>query len=67
LAQIHSYRELQQKIHDDLRVQHPDWVELNGDCPRCDSYESRLAELLGLTQRANAVRMQAAPSPHPAR
>jgi hypothetical protein len=32
------------------RIQHPDWVESNGDCPTCDSYESRLAELLGLTQ-----------------
>jgi len=48
--QIHSYSELQQQIHEDLRIQHPDWVEPNGDCPTCDSYESRLAELLGLTQ-----------------
>ena len=56
--EIHSYTELQRQIHDDLRVQHPDWVKPNGDCPTCDSYELRLAELLGLTQRANAVRMQ---------
>jgi hypothetical protein len=48
--QIHSYGELQQQIHEDLRIQHPDWVKPNGDCPTCDSYESRLAELLGLTQ-----------------
>jgi hypothetical protein len=53
--QIHSYRDLQQQIHNDLRIQHPDWVEPNGDCPTCDSYESRLAELLGLTQRPIAV------------
>ena len=33
----------------DLCVQHPNWVEPNGDCPTCDSYESRLAELLGLS------------------
>ncbi|MEY2530850.1 MAG: hypothetical protein QOI96_935 [Verrucomicrobiota bacterium] len=52
-----SYRELQQQIHQDLRIQHPDWVEPNGNCPMCDSYELRLAELLGLTQRANAVSM----------
>jgi hypothetical protein len=52
-----SYNELQQQIHEDLRIQHPDWVEPNGDCPTCDSYESRLAELLGLTQRSNAVQM----------
>lgn len=55
--ELHSYTKLQQQIHEDLRTQHPDWVEPNGDCPTCDSYESRLAELLGLTQRSNAVRM----------
>jgi hypothetical protein len=57
-VQIHSYSELQQQIHEDLRIQHPDWVEPNGDCPTCDSYESRLAELLGLGQRSNAARMR---------
>lgn len=57
--EIHSYSELQQRIHQDLRSQHPDWVEPNGDCPTCDSYELRLAELLGLTQRSQA--MQPAP------
>ena len=55
--QIHSYSELRQQIHEDLRIQHPEWVEPNGDCPTCDSYESRLAELLGISQRSNAVRM----------
>jgi hypothetical protein len=58
LDQIHSYSELQQQIHQDLRIQHPEWVESNGDCPNCDSYESRLAELLGLTHRLNAIRMR---------
>ena len=53
--QIHSYRELQEQIHNDLRRQHPDWVESNGDCPTCDSYESRLAKLLRLTQDPTAV------------
>ena len=52
---IHSYRDLQRQIHHDLRIQHPDWVEPNGDCPTCDSYESRLAELLGLTQGPTAL------------
>jgi len=47
--EIRSYIQLQQKIHDDLRVQHPEWVEPNGDCPTCESYESRLATLLGLS------------------
>ena len=59
--QIHSYPELQQQIHEDLRIQHPDWVEPNGECPTCDSYESRLAELLALAQRSNAVRVQPIP------
>jgi hypothetical protein len=37
---------LQFQIHNDLRIQHPDWVQSNGDCPKCDFYEARLAELL---------------------
>ena len=44
--QIHAYTELQKQIHDDLRIQHPEWVEPNGECPKCDSYEARLMELL---------------------
>jgi hypothetical protein len=47
-----SYPELQEQIHKDLRRQHPEWVEPNGECPTCDSYELRLAELLGLIQRS---------------
>jgi hypothetical protein len=43
---IDTYTELKQLIHDDLRTQHPEWVKSNGDCPTCDSYESRLAQLL---------------------
>ena len=53
----YDYTELQRQIHDDLRIQHPDWIQPNGDCPSCDSYELRLAELLTRTQRSNAVRM----------
>lgn len=41
--------QLQHEIHEALRVQHPEWVEPNGDCPTCESYESRLAQLLGLS------------------
>jgi len=29
--QIHTYTELRQQIHDDLRIQHPEWVERNGE------------------------------------
>ena len=44
--EIHSYTELRQQIHDDLRIQHPEWVNLNGESPTCDSYEARLTEML---------------------
>jgi hypothetical protein len=50
--QIHTYTELWQQIHDDLRIQHPEWVQPNGECPICDSYESRLTELLGSLTRS---------------
>jgi hypothetical protein len=53
-----SYNELQQQIHDDLRIQHPEWVERNGNCPKCDSYELRLAELLGLAQQSTSIRLR---------
>jgi len=49
--QIHAYDELLQQIHDDLRIQHPDWVRPNGKSPLCDSYEARLMELLGTLTR----------------
>ena len=44
--QIRTYTELRQQIHDDLRIQHPEWVQPNGESPMCDSYESRFMELL---------------------
>jgi hypothetical protein len=44
--QIHTYAELQQQIHNDLRLQHPDWIQPDGESPICDSYEARLMELL---------------------
>ena len=49
-GQIRTYTELQQRIHDDLRVQHPEWIQSNGDSPICDMYERRLAELIDLFQ-----------------
>jgi hypothetical protein len=47
---IHSYSELQEQIHEDLRRQHPEWIEADGASPICDSYEQRLAELIGFFQ-----------------
>ena len=46
---IRSYAELREFIRISLRIQHPEWVEPNGDSPICDSYQARFAELLGLT------------------
>ena len=53
--QVHTYTELQQQIHDDLRIQHPEWVEPNGESPMCDSYESRLTELLDTLTRSGSI------------
>ena len=49
--EVSPYIQLQRQIHEALRIEHPEWVEPNGDCPTCESYESRLAELLGLSSR----------------
>jgi hypothetical protein len=59
-----SIAELRQQIHNDLRVQHPEWVEPNGGCPKCDSYESRLAELLESFTRAGSAESIAAVHRH---
>ena len=59
--QIHTYSELKQQIHDDLRIQHPDWVGPNGESPMCDSYESRLIELLDTLPRRGSNESIAAP------
>jgi hypothetical protein len=54
--QIHTYAELRQKIHDDLRVQHPEWVQSDGKSPMCDSYEARLVKLLDSLTRRESTR-----------
>ena len=51
---IHTYTELQQQIHDDLRIQHPEWVKPNGESPRCDSYDARLTEMLDPLTRSRS-------------
>jgi hypothetical protein len=43
--QIHTYAELRHQIHDDLRIQHPEWVERNGES------SMRLLELLDTLTR----------------
>ena len=49
-GEVRSYVQLQRQIHDALREQHPEWIDQNGDCPTCESYESRFAELLDIFQ-----------------
>jgi hypothetical protein len=52
--QIRTYTELLQQIYHELRIQHPEWVQSNGESPMCDAYEVRLTELLDtLTRRAS--------------
>ena len=31
--QMHTYTELRQQIHNDLRIQHPEWIQPNGESP----------------------------------
>ncbi len=49
-GEIGSYVQLQHQIHDAPREQHPEWIEQSGDCPTCESYELRFAELLNIFQ-----------------
>jgi hypothetical protein len=46
-----SIAQLRQQIHDDLRIQHPEWIDPNGECPECDFYEARLMEELDILTR----------------
>jgi len=51
---IHTYTELQHQIHADLRIQHPEWIESNGESPMCDSYEACLTEMLHPLKRTGS-------------
>jgi hypothetical protein len=57
-GQIRTYADLQKQLHRDLMAQHPEWIEANGDCPTCESYDRRLAELITVFESAtrNSVR-----------
>jgi hypothetical protein len=50
--EVRPYVQLQQQVHEALRREHPEWVQPNGECPMCEAYESRLAELLGLSSQS---------------
>jgi len=51
LNQLHTYADLRKQIHNDLRIQHPEWIQPNGESPMCDSYEARLMETLDVLIR----------------
>lgn len=46
VAEVPGYTERQREIHDALRAQHPEWIEVDAKSPTCDYYEARFAELL---------------------
>jgi hypothetical protein len=48
-SEVQAYVQLQHLIHEALRKEHPEWIQPNGESPMCDAYESRFAELLGLS------------------
>jgi len=49
VEEVEPYVQLQRQMHAALLKEHPEWVQPNGECPMCDAYDSRLAELLGLS------------------
>ena len=49
--QVHTYADLRKQIHNDLRIQHSEWVQPNGESPMCDSYEARLMKMLDVLVR----------------
>jgi hypothetical protein len=51
-GEVQGFVHLQRQIHEALIKEHPEWIEPNGECPMCEIYESRLAELLGLSSQS---------------
>ena len=54
IHQLYTYADLRKQIHDDLRIQHPEWVQPNGESPMCDSYEARLMKTLNVLKRQHS-------------
>ena len=52
--EIRNYANLLQQIRNDLRIQHPEWIQQDGESPMCDSYEARLLELLNVSRPIEA-------------
>lgn len=58
IVEVPAYAQLQREIHAALLRQNPEWIGENGECPQCDDYDRRFAELLSFSralERARAV------------
>ena len=55
--QARTYAELQEQLHRDLIAQHPEWIDADGNCPTCESYDRRLAQLIASFQSGNRKSM----------
>lgn len=55
---IRTYTELQEQLHRDLLAQHPEWIEPNGESPKCDDYDRRFAELISFFRTGNLTAVQ---------
>ena len=51
--QVRTYAELKEQLHRDLLAQHPEWIDADGNCPKCDAYDRRLAELIASFESAS--------------
>lgn len=52
---VRTYPELQRQLHKDLLAQHPEWIETDGNCPTCDDYERRLAQLISIFKSQSKI------------
>jgi hypothetical protein len=58
---VHLFAELLRQIRNDLRIQHPEWIQPDGESPMCDSYEARLMELLAASMGSGPSETTAVP------
>jgi len=49
ITEASDYATLQRQMHDAIRAQHPEWIETDGNCPKCAEYDRRFAELLSFS------------------
>jgi hypothetical protein len=48
---IASFADLQKLIRVSLRIQHPEWIGIDGQSEMCEFYEARFAKLLDRVRR----------------